>query len=370
MGEITPESLGLRIREARARAGISQQHLGEQVGLERTAVNKIEAGTRKVSALELSDIARALRVRMAAFFEEPVAAVVAHRSSQGLDTVDSQIDALLADLADEVRLVHSLRPLTVAALTEAWERPDSEEKAEAMAARARGLLSYDQAEPVRAIQNHLAAVGLLVFTRPLGADTADAGTILIDGLGVCLVNSTQRVGRRRLAAAHELGHFLVKDAYTVDWRVADADEPMESRLDAFARAFLLPREAVTARWTEIAERSGTRTAAVVVGSEYRVDMSTLARRLSDLGVVSASEAGDIRAVRTTQADMIEFDLHTTEELAGTTQPRAFQRAVLELVREEEISRERAADLLWGLVDVEDLPAPRPRERTAIWEYVS
>jgi len=370
MGEMTPQSLGIRIREARTRAGISQQHLGEQVGLERTAVNKIEAGTRKVSALELSDIARALRVRMAALFEEPVAAVAAHRSSQGLDTVDSQIDALLAELADEVRLVHSLRPLTIAAETQAWERPDSEDEAEAMAAKARGLLSYDQAEPVGALQDHLAAAGLLVFSRPFGTDTADAGTVLVGGLGVSLINSSQKVGRRRLATAHELGHFLVKDTYTVDWRVADADEPMESRLDAFARAFLLPREAVTARWTEIAERSGTRTAAVIVGSEYQADMSTLARRLSDLGVVSASEAGDVRAVRTTRADMIELDLHTTEELAETTQPRAFQRAVLELVREEEISRERAADLLWGLFDVEELPAPHPRERTAIWEYVS
>ncbi|MDU0347401.1 XRE family transcriptional regulator [Actinomyces sp. MRS3W] len=370
MGETTPQSLGTRIREVRTRAGMSQQQLGEQVRLERTAVNKIEAGTRKVSALELSSIARALHVRMAAFFEEPVAAVVAHRSSQGLDTVDSQIDALLADLADEVRLVHSLRSLTAAAPTQAWKRPDSEAEVEAMAAKARDLLNYDQAEPVREIQDRLATAGLFVFTRPLGDDTADAGTVLIDGLGVALVNSTRKVGRRRLAAAHELGHFLVKDTYTVDWRIADADEPMEARLDAFARAFLLPRKAVIERWTEMSERSGLRTAAVVIGSEYRVDMSTLARRLSDLGAVSASEAGSIRSVRTTQADMIELDLYSSEELAGTTQPRAFQRAVLELVREEEISKERAADLLWGLVDEGDLPAPRPREEAAFWEFVS
>ena len=60
--------------------------------------------------------------------------------------------------------------------------------------------------------------------------------------GVCLVNSHNKVGRRRLALAHELGHYLLQDEYTVDWRVTDGGVGLESRLDRFARALLLPAQ--------------------------------------------------------------------------------------------------------------------------------
>lgn len=78
---------------ARERVGLSQGELAEQASLERTVVNKIEAGVRKVSALELSDIAAALKVRMASFFREPTPALVAHRMRQDQDTVDARTTA-------------------------------------------------------------------------------------------------------------------------------------------------------------------------------------------------------------------------------------------------------------------------------------
>lgn len=90
---VDTQTLGERIRDARKRADLSQDELGRAVGLERTAVNKIEAGVRKVTALELYDIATAVGVRMLTFFEEPVPALVAHRSNQELDIADSQIDS-------------------------------------------------------------------------------------------------------------------------------------------------------------------------------------------------------------------------------------------------------------------------------------
>ena len=99
-------------------------------------------------------------------------------------------------------------------------------------------------------------------------------------------------------------------------------------------------------------------------------MTTLARRLLDLGLVDPPAAGDIREVRTTQADMIEFDLHPGDELAGEVQPLIYQQAVLRLIRDERISRERGRDLLWRLVDDADLPSPRTRDESEIWKFVS
>lgn len=380
MADIDARTLGERIRDARKRADLSQEDLGRVAGLERTVVNKIEGGVRKVTALELSDIAAAIGVSMSTFFEEPVPALVAHRSSQGLDTTDSQIDALLAKFANEVDFVASLGVNELGldaadAVTQAdIKRPSTNAEAEALAVKARDLMALSEEEPIRQLSGRVASVGLLAFSRDFGKDTADAGTILLPRGGVSLVNSHMKVGRRRLALAHELGHYLIADAYTVDWRVADHSDdvvPMESRLDRFARALLLPRAAVTRQWGEKSERYGKRSAAILLASEFRVDMATLATRLKELGLADSETVALVRKYRTAQADIVEMNLYIPlEELAGTTVPRPFARAVLRLVRDERISRERALDLLQGTFDEADLPHIRERRTDEIWNFVS
>lgn len=380
MADIDARTLGERIRNARKRADLSQEELGQAAGLERTVVNKIEAGVRKVTALELSDIATAVGVSMSTFFEEPVPAVAAHRSSQGLDTADSQIDALLAKFANEVEFVASLgiRELgldSADAVAQAdLARPATNADAETLAVKARRLLDLTPEEPVRQLSDYVARVGLLAFSRDVGKDTADAGTVSLSRGGVSLVNSHMKVGRRRLALAHELGHYLIADAYTVDWRVADHPDdvvPMESRLDRFARALLLPEPAVSRQWQDNVGRFDERGAAVLLASEFRVDMATLATRLKELGLADSETVARVRNVRTTQADIVEMNLYVPlEEMAGTTVPGPFARAVLRLVRDERISRERALDLLQDTFDEADLPHGRDRRTDEIWEFVS
>lgn len=380
MADIDARTLGERIRDARKRVDLSQDDLGKAVGLERTVVNKVESGGRKVTALELSDIAAAIGVRMSTFFEEPVPALVAHRSSQGLDTTDSKIDALLAEFAGEVEFVASLGVDELgldaaAAVAQAGiTRPTTTTEAEALAGRARELMDLTPEEPIRRLSESVAGVGLLAFSRDLGKDTADAGTILLRRGGVSLVNSHMKVGRRRLALGHELGHYLIADDYTVDWRVADHSDqvvPMESRLDRFARALLLPRTAVERKWSEKVSDSGVRGAAIRMASEFRVDMATLATRLKELGLADGGTANSVREYRTTKADIVEMNLNVSlESLGGTTVPRPFTLAVLRLVRDERISRERALDLLQGTFDEVDLPEIRDRRPDEIWKFVS
>lgn len=371
MTEMTSAELGTRIREARERRGLNQSDLGERLQLDRTMVNKIENGTRKVSALELSQIADALRVRMASFFTTPVPAIVSHRSSQGLEVVDSQIDAMLEELAADVELVQELGALDRREVPGAHlDVPQTHTDAEMMAERARASVGLDEHSPARDLQRLLGDAGLLVFTRDLGTDTADAGTVLLrDATGVSLVNSAQKVGRRRLAAVHEFGHFLVADDYSVDWDVTAGGQQTEALLDHFARAFLLPPRGLRDVWTRMIV-DGVRAAAVVTAGTFRVDMATLARRLMDLELVSGAEAGQIRQVRTTGADMIEHDLYPHDDMAGATQPRIYQQAVLRLVRDELISGARALELLWGTVDEDDLPAPHVPTDGDIWQFVS
>ncbi len=346
--------------------------------LDRTAINKIEMGVRKVTALELSDIAASLGVSMSAFFREPVPALVAHRSSQGLETADSKIDALLAKLAEDIEFVNSLAP------SDLWSgikeidpdkmvHPASQQDAESLASLARKMMGLQSDEPITNLVESVAMLGLLAFSHDIGRDTADAGTILLDRGGVALVNSHMKVGRRRLALAHELGHYLIADQYTVDWRVAVNAENsvLESRLDRFARALLLPGKAMEKLWKKHCKAYDERSAAVILASDFRVDMGTLATRLKELGLADSDAVSLVRNIRTTQADIIELNLHIPiEELVGTTVPRPFARVVLRLVADERISREKALVLLRGTFAEEDLPRGRERRAEEIWNFVS
>lgn len=379
MPQVDARFIGTRIQEERKLAGLSQEELGQQAGLDRTVVNKVENGTRKVTALELSDIATALGVRMMDFFAPPAPALVSHRSSQGLDVADSQIDRLLAHLSREVEFVAGLFPELFGAViwsevTALWNAPESSAESEALAIRARSLLGVVSSDPLTDLATCAANIGLLVFSRDIGNDTADAGTILLERGGVSLINSNMKVGRRRLALAHEIGHYLIADEYSVDWRVASSavhESSLESRLDRFARALLLPQSALAQRWESVVDAESARVQALKLASEFRVDMATLARRLLELGLVDEGRAQQVRRTRTKQADIIELNLLVpVEELENTSVPSSFAAAVLRLVRDERISRERALQLLQGTFDDEDLPEPRLRREHEIWDFVS
>jgi len=373
MAEVDEKMLGVRLREARERTGLSQGELGALVNLDRTAVNKIESGVRKVTALELSEIAAALGVRMSSFFAEPIPALVSHRSSQGLDTADSKIDLLLASIATDVEFLQELTPAQLA-LPDGegapLPRPDTLSDADNLAVTARTMLGLDGAEPVNDLVDRAASIGLLAFSVNLGVDTADAGTILLRQGGVSLVNSHNKVGRRRLALAHELGHYLVADEYTVDWRVTDQQGgDIETRLDRFARSVLLPEAGVQAAWAQHESRE-VREAAVLLASEFRVDMATLARRLDELGMVDRDGAALVRGVTTTRADIVEFGLYVPADLESTSLPVPYQKAVLRAFRDERISRERALELLHDTFAEDDLPVLRVRREDEIWKFVS
>lgn len=373
MAAIDGRVLGARVREARERAGRSQGDLARDVGLDRTAINKIEAGHRKVTAIELSDIAQALQVRMSSFFEAPLPALVSHRSSTGADVVDSQIDQLLADLATDVEFVQSLAPETLNAYQAPeppYPPPTTPGQADQMARAARRLLELDDREPVPDLIERVARVGLYAFSIDLGGDTADAGTILLRKGAAALVNSHSRVGRRRLALAHELGHYLIADDYTIDWRIDSEQGQLETHLDRFARAVLLPENGAQAAWRRRRESHGLREAAVLVASEFRVDMATLARRLTDLGLVDADTGEAIRRSRTTRADIVDFGLQIPHDLEAASVPRPYAQAVLRAYRDERLSRERALDLLRGTFDEDDLPTPRQRREDELWTFVS
>lgn len=56
--------IGKRLRLAREQAGLSQSQVAKLLGVHRPTISEMEAGRRKVTAEELSELARVYDVRM------------------------------------------------------------------------------------------------------------------------------------------------------------------------------------------------------------------------------------------------------------------------------------------------------------------
>ncbi|MCL2668386.1 MAG: helix-turn-helix domain-containing protein, partial [Micrococcales bacterium] len=66
------EVLGRRLAQAREDAGVTQEALARAVGLDRTAVVRLEKGERRLSVPELVAVAEVLRRPLAFFVAEPL----------------------------------------------------------------------------------------------------------------------------------------------------------------------------------------------------------------------------------------------------------------------------------------------------------
>lgn len=62
-------TVGNRVREMRIRKGLSQQSLGEHVGVSFQQIQKYERGTNRMGSSRLVQIANVLEVPVASFFE-------------------------------------------------------------------------------------------------------------------------------------------------------------------------------------------------------------------------------------------------------------------------------------------------------------
>jgi Zn-dependent peptidase ImmA (M78 family)/transcriptional regulator with XRE-family HTH domain len=365
------QQMGARIAEARGRAGLTQVQLATATSLERSALAKIENGSRRITALELARIAEAVDERIEWFVTDAAAAIVSHRNNTDPGAASPAIDRLVERTTRNVEFLADHDTQFAVGDLAQLGRPANADDAESAARKARNLLGVGADEPLIGLADLAARAGILAFSFDLGTDAADAASILLAHGAVVVVNGALQVGRRRLALAHDIGHCVFADEYTIDWNSTDRDDSgtWEARLDRFGRALLLPAEELQRSWLELQARDDTRTAAVKVASRFRVDMSTLARRLLEVGQVDAAEAHVVRTTRTTRADIVELDLLVHAELEAPDLPRVYEQSVLRLYRSATVSSARATDLLFDLWTEEDLPVLPTAPPEAIWGLV-
>lgn len=348
------KELGSRLADARKATGLTQADLAREVGLDRTAVTKIESGARGVDSLELSRIATALG-RPVDWFLVPSPPLVASRRA-ALDVSNERpADVLLELLARDVEQMVAMGTFRLPVVEHPTGTVTTVADAERAARTAREFLEQPDG-PLRNLLRASELLGVVAASLDLHDDKLDGSYVALDRGGVALINGGAPSGRRRFTLAHELGHHVLADSYSAEWIVAAEDEDRERLVSAFAIHFLMPRDSVVRRWTELDGREDARRAAIVLGAEFAVSWTAVCAQLRNLELISDGVRRKLVEQRPSKADLLELQVFIEEDLLPPSLSPGFSSAVVKAYRKHKLSRERAVELLRGTVEARDLPS--------------
>jgi Zn-dependent peptidase ImmA (M78 family)/transcriptional regulator with XRE-family HTH domain len=346
------QQLGQRIADARIEAEMTQADLAAAIDLDRTAVAKMEAGSRGVSALELARIAAALGRPLDWFLVEGPRAVVSRRTDAAAGQRSVRLDRAVEKVASDVEFLMEQGIFRPATTDLRLAPPRDLPEAERAAARVRAAVQPGSG-PLLGLGEVAERLGVLCFALPLGDHGGDGAYVSIGDAGVAVVNGSTEAGRRRFTLAHEIGHHVFADEYSTDISVAEVGSEMERRINGFAIHLLLPRGSLAERWRRLSGEP--REKAIRLGVEYRVSWSALCSQLKNLGMASEAEHQVLLARPPTRADYLELGMGFVEELHPPFVPQGYARAVLAGYRAGKLGANRTIDLLWGSIAKEDLP---------------
>lgn len=251
---VTQETIGARLKEARLNLHMSQEQAADAVGLDRTALVKIEKGTRGITSMELVKLASLYRRDVAELLsdeplvEDPftvVGRVIDNLPPEMGGEVNKAIELLKEAVHLEQMLGDRARPVppayAVPAPTDFEEAIDQGREVANLERRRLGL----GRSAIPDVAEVIASQGIWAAAVPLPNDTM--GLFLAHakyGLAT-FINQDNRKARRRFSYAHEYAHALFdRDQKPEASSRANSHTLREKRANAFASEFLMPEEGV------------------------------------------------------------------------------------------------------------------------------
>ncbi|MFI6293727.1 helix-turn-helix domain-containing protein [Nonomuraea sp. NPDC050790] len=363
MSTLDWNEIGQRVREARLAVKLSQEQLAQRTDLDRTMISKIEAGSRRLDALELARVARALDMPLGHFLHAPPA-VMSHRAPLAEDTTAEatqasyRIDSALAMWIREIRLLMSLNMLQPNPIKQYPHKVDGPHAAAAAARWLRAQLNLGTGA-IESMAGLCERCGQYVLVIDLPGDGASA---VDDDVAAAVVSLKGDPGRRRSTAAHELGHLILGDEYSTDIAVSASRAERENMVDAFAAELLLPAEAIV---RAVSTESANRSTFVRLAAVYRTSWSMTLRQARAAEAMTPHEEKKLRACPPTFAEFRDSVGWTPQpDLDSIRVPPSVAHAVMTAYRHGHITSDRALELMHGqLGDPADLP-PRLDEDEA------
>lgn len=332
--------LGDRIRQTRLARALDVTGLAAASRIERSALSKVESGSRKVSALELVRIAAALRVTVPDLVFTPSKAVLSGRrplseaasqQESGRFDAETALDRLMRD-AEQLRVPgHLPRGATVEAVH--WA---SVTDALTLARRARESLKV-QDGPLGAMADVCAHFGLWIATVKAPVDGLSVTPS--PGFGTAVIGASVEPGRRRATAAHELGHHLSGDEYSSDISVSASTEYRERLIEAFAAELLLPAKVCKRRLRGL-QGHEVRRELIRICAEFRVSWSLVLR--ASQGARPEETPGE----SPTDADFLEIcGAKPAPDLVPPSMAGSWVRSCMAALRADEVTAMRAAEMI-------------------------
>jgi Zn-dependent peptidase ImmA (M78 family)/transcriptional regulator with XRE-family HTH domain len=344
--------VGERVREAREAAGLTQGQLAAAIGLERTALVRVESGQRQLNAMELFRLSDTLGVPLAHFVSPPLPAMVSRRQTLGegrtsADRARFRLDVALEDQARNTSWLIDNGLLTPPALA-----PPGEHDASGLARHVRRVLGQPHGAlgPMAEVAERLG-----VYLTVVDVD-ADGASVMLDTCSAAVTGSASDPGRRRWTVAHEIGHHLLQDEYTAEvGGVSASRDEREQLVDAFAGEFLLPRDDLAAALAG-ATTETIRGRLIALAGEYRLSWSAAVARARQCGLIAPELAQRLRADTPVRGDFLAVvGREPQPDLELGDRGPQWRRAVLHAHHEGLITAARVVELLGSGLTIDDLP---------------
>lgn len=276
MSEINPKQIAF----ARVRRRVTKAQLAKELGVTSRTIQNYETGASPPDPLTLSKIAQLLNFPQQFFFiDEDMPEIREHsvsfrKLSKMTDTMKACTFAAGAIAFKVNQWIEERFNLPSA------ELPDlSDLSPEEAASTLRRMWGLGNA-PIPNMVHLLESKGIRVFSLTEETRDVDAFCTWYEDKPFIFLNTIKSAERSRFDAAHELGH-LVRDIYTMQHAKAHGPE-MERQADAFASAFLMPKESI------IANQPPAYTIKYLMKLKHYwgVSLAAIAYRYNSLGLVS------------------------------------------------------------------------------------
>lgn len=259
----------------RRKRGITKKTLAERVGVSVRTISAYENEEFPPQGANLNALANALGVQADYFFQGPM---VGPEPDQASFRSFSKLSAAKRDMA--------LGSGAIAFEFSTWlengfdlpvpQLPDLREFSPEEAAVSLRMQWGLGERPVSNMIHLLESKGVRVFSLALDMDDVDAFCTWRDSVPFVFLNLKKSGARRRFDAAHELGHLVLHRHGDYDGRGT------EREADAFASAFLMPRDGFLAS----APRLPNISSVITAKAKWGVSVAAYVMRLYQLNVLS------------------------------------------------------------------------------------
>lgn len=238
MSDINPK----QITFARVRRRYTKAQLAKELGVTSRSIQNYESGASTPDPETLATIAKLLNFPQQFFFldeempelqEHAVSFRALSKMSEAMKNCAFSAGSIAFKVNDWIEERFNLPQASLPNL--------SDLAPEEAAATLRRLWCLGNA-PIPNMVHLLESKGIRVFSLAEEAREVDAFCTWHEGKPFVFLNTLKSAERSRFDAAHELGH-LVRDVYSMQHGEARGPE-MERQADAFAAAFLMPKESV------------------------------------------------------------------------------------------------------------------------------